>query len=176
MKLCSLPFNPPNIIIKIELFNRQFSRSLPQLLKRTDKFYSRCKCLFFLINYRTCKFDNNIYLTKIFYLMVNITLVENIKETYAVWEFDSKIGYYVISSDDVIQPDQNMMAPRMRNSYEFRLFQVPSYFGRAVVTFYHHFWILWPRISWVHCFNRSFLKLSYGWCFLKAYGFHNFYQ
>ena len=28
-----------------------------------------------------------------------------------------------------LQPDQNMMAPQMRNSYEFRLVQVPSYFG-----------------------------------------------
>ena len=25
-----------------------------------------------------------------------------------------------------------MLAPQMRNSYEFRLVQVPSYFGRAV--------------------------------------------
>jgi len=39
----------------------------------------------------------------------------------------------------LVQPDQNMMAPQMRNSYEFRLVQVPSYFGRAVgVTYFCH--------------------------------------
>ena len=35
----------------------------------------------------------------------------------------------------LIQSDQNMMTPQMRNSYEFRSVQVSSYSGQAVNVF-----------------------------------------
>ena len=37
-----------------------------------------------------------------------------------------------LARGQVLQSDQNMMIPQMRNSYEFRLVQVSSYSGQAV--------------------------------------------
>ena len=39
----------------------------------------------------------------------------------------------IILKPKIVQPDQNMMIPQMENSHEFRLVQVSSYSGQAVL-------------------------------------------
>ena len=39
----------------------------------------------------------------------------------------------IILKPKIVQPDQNMMIPQMGNSHEFRLVQVSSYSGQAVL-------------------------------------------